>query len=134
MIAIEFVGMFIIFNYTKHPLSKSNVSWIVSTISTATLLFFFFFFFYKMALFNFIHPLKIYSQTKFHDRTLTGASIASTSEVLTPAILEWLKLRDWKVWRRGHSQWHNLPTEFHKIFLFQKLLGGQRRTDRIVIS
>jgi hypothetical protein len=23
-------------------------------------------------------------------------------------------VRDWKVRRRGHIQWHDLPTEFHK--------------------
>jgi hypothetical protein len=38
--------------------------------------------------------LKIYHYTKFHGPTLTGASFASTSEVWTSAILEWLKVRD----------------------------------------
>jgi hypothetical protein len=47
-----------------------------------------------MALLKVVHPLKIYQHTKFHGPTLTGASFASTSGVLTSAILEWLKVRD----------------------------------------
>jgi hypothetical protein len=75
--------------YTKVHLSKSNGSWVVSTkqtmnfnIETAAMFVFF------------VFPLKIYQYTKLHGPTLTGASFASTSEVWTSAILEYLKLRD----------------------------------------
>jgi hypothetical protein len=47
----------------------------------------------KMALLKVVHPLKIYQNTKFHDRTLTGASLASTSKVWMSTISEWLQLR-----------------------------------------
>jgi hypothetical protein len=57
------------------------------------------------------------SESKLNGPTLTGASFASTSEVWTSTILEWLKLRDWKEWRQDHSQWHDLPTEFRKNLL-----------------
>lgn len=43
-----------------------------------------------------VHPLKMYQHTIFHGATLTGASFPSISEVLTPAVLEWLMLRDSK--------------------------------------
>jgi hypothetical protein len=59
-----------------------------------TAMFIFFFLLTKMALLKVVYPLKIYQHTKFHVPTLTGASFASTSEVLTSAILEWLKVRD----------------------------------------
>jgi hypothetical protein len=40
--------------------------------------------------------VRVYKHTEFHGPTLTGATLASTSEVLTSAILVWLKLWDWK--------------------------------------
>jgi hypothetical protein len=34
-----------------------------------------------------------------------------------------------KLWRRGHLQWHELPTEFHEIYrLIQKFVEGQTDT------
>jgi hypothetical protein len=65
---------------------------------------------------------------------LNGKSFATTSQVWTSSILEWLKLRDKKIWRRDLIQWHNLPTEFHKRIyqMVQKLMEGQ--TDRMVMS
>jgi hypothetical protein len=42
---------------------------------------FVFLFLTKMVSLKVVHPLKIYQYTKFHGTTLTGASIASTSEV-----------------------------------------------------
>jgi len=66
-----------------------------------------------------VHPLKVNQHTKFHYPTLTSASYASISEVWTVAFfLEWLKLWDYKLWHRGHLQWHDLPNEFHKIYQF----------------
>jgi hypothetical protein len=46
----------------------------------------------KMVLLKTIHPLKTNPHTKCHGPALTSASFASTSEVWTSAILEWLKL------------------------------------------
>jgi hypothetical protein len=89
-----------------------------------------------MVLLKVVHPLKICQYTKCHGPTLIGASFSSTSEVWTSAIFEWLKVRDYKVRRRGHLRWHDLPTEFHKIYqLVQKLLGGwhtDRRTGDLI--
>jgi hypothetical protein len=60
---------------------------------------------------------------------LTGASLASTSEVWTSAILEELKQQYKKSYCQGHFQWHDLPTEFHTILLLgSKVIGGH--TDR----
>jgi hypothetical protein len=89
-----------------------------------------------MVLLKVVNPLKIYQYTKFYGPMLTGASFASTWEVWTSAILEWLKVRDYEVRRRGHLQWHDLPTDFHKIYqLFQELLREtHRQTDRLVMS
>jgi hypothetical protein len=67
-----------------------------------------------MVLLKVVRPLKFPQHTKCHGPTFTGTSFASTSAVRTSAILEWLMLWDWKVWRRSHLQWHNLPTELHK--------------------
>jgi hypothetical protein len=53
----------------------------------------FVFFFIKIVLLKVNYPLKICHHTQFHGSTLTGASFATTSEVRTVAILEWLKLR-----------------------------------------
>jgi hypothetical protein len=44
----------------------------------------------KVILLKVAHPLKIYQKTNFHGPTLSGAGSASTSEVWTSAILEWL--------------------------------------------
>jgi hypothetical protein len=83
---------------SKVHLSKCNGSWVVSTeqtinfnIQTAAM---FVFFLTKMVSLKVVHPLKIYQNTKFHGPTLIGASFASTSEVWTSTILEWLKVRD----------------------------------------
>jgi hypothetical protein len=85
--------------YTKVHLSKYNGSWVVSTkqnmnfnIQAAAI--FVYFILTKMVLLKVVHPLKIYQYTQFHGPTLTGSSFASTSDVWTSAIFEWLKVRD----------------------------------------
>jgi hypothetical protein len=85
--------------YTKVHLCKCNGSWVVSTkqimnfnIQTAAM--FVFSLFDKNSCLKVVHRLNIYQYTKFHGPTLTGASFASTSQVWTSAILEWLKVRD----------------------------------------
>jgi hypothetical protein len=136
MIQIKLIGMSMISYYTKVNLSKCNGSWVVSTkqtmnfnIQTAAISCILFL--TKMVLLKVVHPLKIHQYTKFHGPTLTGASFASTSEVWTSAILEWLKIRDWKVRCRGHLQWHNLSTEFHKnLPIGSKVIRGDTQTDR----
>jgi hypothetical protein len=50
-----------------------------------------------MVLLEVVRRLKIYQHTKLHGHMLTGASFASNSEVLVSAILELLKLQDYKV-------------------------------------
>jgi hypothetical protein len=40
------------------------------------------------------------------------------------AILEWLKLLDYKLWRRGNFQWHEVLAEFH-----EHLEGGSKVTS-----
>jgi hypothetical protein len=36
-----------------------------------------------------------------------------------------------KLWRRGHLQWHVLPTEFHtNLPLVQKLMGDKAYTHK----
>jgi hypothetical protein len=134
MIQIKLIGMSMIFYYTKLHLSKCNGSWVVSTkqtmnfnILTAAM---FVFFLTKMVSLKVVHPLNIYQYTKFHVPALNGASFTSISEVWTSAILEWLKVRDWKVWRRGHLQWHDIPTEFHKnLPIGSKVIEGDTQTD-----
>jgi hypothetical protein len=119
--------------YTKVHLSKCNGSWAVSTKQTTNFniqlaVILYFLFLTKMVSLKVVHPLKI---TKFHVPTLTDASFASISEVWTSAILEWLKVRDWKVRHRGHLQWHDLRTEFHKnLPTGSKVVRGHTQTDR----
>jgi hypothetical protein len=94
-------------------------------------------FFAKVVSLKVDDPLMIYQNTKFHCPILTGASFTFTSKVWTSAILEWLQLRHYKLWRRGHLQWHDLTTEFHKnLPLGSEVDRGDRyrHTDRMVIT
>jgi hypothetical protein len=88
-----------IYYYTKLHLSKCEGSWVVSTKQTMNFniqlaAIFVFMFLTKIISLKVVHHLKIYQYIKFHGLSLTGASFASTSEVWTSAILEWLKVRD----------------------------------------
>jgi hypothetical protein len=120
---------------TVHELSPQNKIWILTFKRPPCS---YFLFLTKMVLLKVAHPLKIYQYTKFHGPTLTGASFASTSEVWTSAIFEWLKVRDEKVRRRGYFQRHDLLTKFHKnLPIGSKVIRGtHRQTDRqtMVIS
>jgi hypothetical protein len=133
---IKLIGMSTILYFTKvhflsakvHEMSPQNKLWILTFKQPPCS---YFLFLIKMVLLKVVHPLKIDQYTKFHGPTLTGASFASISVVWTSAILERLKLRDQKVRRRGHLQWHDLPTEFHKILpIGSKVIRGDTQTDR----
>jgi hypothetical protein len=93
------VGVYMIFHFVKFRLSLCNNLWDISIqpnlkFKIQQLVRFVFLFFLKLVLLDVIHHLKIYHHTKFHTLTFTGAIFASTSEVWTYAMLEWLKLRD----------------------------------------
>jgi hypothetical protein len=88
-----------IFNCNKLHLSKCNGSWIFSVKRIINFKFqhpsmFVCLVSRKNDLIEVVYPFKIYQHAKFHGPTFTDASFASTSEVWTSAILEWLKLRD----------------------------------------
>jgi hypothetical protein len=56
---------------------------------------------------------------------MNSEGTVSTSELSTSAILEWLKLWDYKIWHRGNLQQHQ-PTKFHakSANLFKSYWGG----------
>jgi hypothetical protein len=61
-------------------------------------------------------------------------NFASTSEVLTSAIFEWLKLRGCKLWRRGYVQWQDIPAELHKdLPICSKVYRGNRQDGDLKI-
>jgi hypothetical protein len=67
----------------------------------------------------------------FHGPTLPGVSFASTSEVYTPAIFEWLKLRNQKVRCIDRFQWHGLHTEFNENRqIGSKVISIDSQTDK----
>jgi hypothetical protein len=144
MIQIKLVGMSIIFYYTKVHLSKCNGSWGASTKLTMN------FNIQLSAMFVFLVFDKnglIKGCSSFEDLSVFKISCSH---------VDWCKfyihLRSFNVRHFGmvestgsrSLQWHDLPTEFHKIYqLVQKLLGGKHRqthrqadgrTDRLVIS
>jgi hypothetical protein len=90
MIQITIAGMPMIFYCVRLYLSKCNGTCIVSVKQNMDFNFqphstyvFLIFHQKKKALLKVVNPLKIHQYTKFHGPTLTGASFASTSEVLT---------------------------------------------------
>jgi hypothetical protein len=113
-----------------------QASWVLSTEQNVNFKFqppaiFVLLFSREVGLLKVVYPLKIYQHTKLHGPTLNGASFASTSEVWKSAILEWLKLRDLKLWRRGHLQWYDLFTKVHKnLPIDSKAVTGDIQTHR----
>jgi hypothetical protein len=69
--------------------------------------------------------------TTFHPTPPIGSKVAPTSEIWTPAILKWLKLRNLIAWNQGRLQCHHLHTKFNpnppngskviKVFLYTHL-------------
>jgi hypothetical protein len=121
------IPKFICLSATVHELSPQNKLWILTFKRPPCS---YFLFLTKTVLLKVVHPLKIYQYTTFYGPTLTGTSLASTSDVWTSVILEWLKVRDYRVRRRGHLQWHDLSTEFHKnLPIGSKVIRGDTQTD-----
>jgi hypothetical protein len=99
------------FHCTKLRLSKCTDSWVDAVKKNADFNYeppsmFVFLVFRKIVSLKVILPLKGYQNIKFHGSTLTRASFASTSEVWTSAVLEWLQLQHKKLYSRGHLQWY----------------------------
>jgi hypothetical protein len=80
------IPKFICPSATVNELSPQNKIWILTFKQLPCS---YFLFLTKMGSLKVVHRLKICQYTKFH-----GASFASTSQVWTSAILEWLKIRD----------------------------------------
>jgi hypothetical protein len=92
------------------------------------------FFFTKVVSLNVVHSLKIYHNTKFHGPTLTGQILHPPQKFECPPFWNGysysIKLR-----HRGHIQWYDIPTEFHKNLPIASEVDTVGQThDRIVIS
>jgi hypothetical protein len=82
-----------------------------------------------------VHPFEVCQHTKCHGPTLTGACFTSTSEVCTSVVLEWLKLLDLMHGAEVIFSCISSRLNFLKIYhLGQKIWGGGKQTDRIMIS
>jgi hypothetical protein len=144
MIQIKLIGMSMISYYTKVHLSKCDGSWVVSTKQTMNFniqmaAIFVFFVFDKNGL--------IKSYVSFEDLSVYKISWSHIDWCKFCIHLRSLNVRHFgmvegtelKSRLRGHLQWRDLPTEFHRLYqLVQKLLGGgggsHGRTDRLVIT
>jgi hypothetical protein len=76
--------------YTQLHLCKCSGSWAVSIKQNMNLNFQL----PSMFVFFVFNPFKIYQQTKFYSLEFTDARFPLTSEILTSATLEWLKIWD----------------------------------------
>jgi hypothetical protein len=89
---------------------------------------------------NVLLKVVLHSKTNQHTKC-HGASFTAISEVWKSITLEWLKVRDKKVWCRGHLQWHVVSPEFHiSLIIHSKVIRKgtwidghrDRWTDRMV--
>jgi hypothetical protein len=122
--------------YTKVHLSKCNGSWVVSTKQTMN------FNIQLVAMFVFLVFDKnglIKSCSSFEDLSVFEISWSHVDWYKFCIHLRSLNVRHfgmvestgWKVLRRGHLQWHDVPTEFHKNLLIgSKVIKGGRGADR----
>jgi hypothetical protein len=136
MIQIKLIGMSMISYYTKEHLSKYNSSWVVSTKQTMnfnirTAAMFVFFVFGKNGL--------IKSCLSFEDLSVYKISWSHVDWWKFCIHLRSLNIRHFGivkgtrlgVRRRGHLQWHDLPTEFHKnLPIVSKVIRGDTQIDR----
>jgi hypothetical protein len=139
MIQIKLIGMSMISYYTKVHLSKWNGSWVVPTkqttnfnIQTAAM----------FAFFIFDKDVFIKSCSSFEDLSVYKISWSHVDWCKFCIHLRSLNVHHFgmaegtglKVRRRGHLQWHDLPTEFHKnLPVGSKVIKGEhtdRQTDR----
>jgi hypothetical protein len=143
MIQIKLIGMSMISYYTKVHLSKSNGSWVASTKPTMnfniqTTAMFVFFVFDKNGL--------IKSCSSFGDISMQNFMVPRwLVQVLHPP-QKFEHAPFWNGWRygiklrrRGHLQWHDFPTEFHKNLpiALKVIREGEHtdgQTDRLEIS
>jgi hypothetical protein len=145
MIQIKLIDMPMISYYTKVHLSKGNGSWVGSTKQTMN------FNIRTAAMFVFFVSDKnglIKSCSSFEDLSVYNISWSHVGWCKFCIHLRSLNVRHFGVVEgtglkrtcRGHLQWHDLPTEFHKnLPIGSKVIsGGHTQTDgqthRLVIS
>jgi hypothetical protein len=146
MIQIKLVGMSMIFYYTKVHLSKFNGSWVVSTkqtmnfnIQLAAMFVFFFFFVDKTGLLKSCSSFEDLSVYKISCSHVDWCKFWIHLRSLNISHFVMVEGTGLKSRRRGHLQWHDLSTEFHKnLPVGSKVIRGDTptdtQTDRLVIS
>jgi hypothetical protein len=93
-----------------------------------------YFLFFAEVLLKVVHPLKVYHNTKFHGATLSGAIFVLPQNFELSCHFGMVADTSPKLWRRGHLQWHDLITEFHKnLPIRSEVQRGDKHTDRMVI-